>query len=62
MIPIPSRWALGGKDMGLLIWLAVILFILWILGFAVFKVTAFAIHLLLIVAVIALIVGLIRRV
>ena len=48
--------------MGALIWLAVVLFILWILGFAVFKVTAFAIHLLLIVAVIALIVGLIRRV
>ncbi len=48
--------------MGLLIWIAVILFFLWILGFAVFKVTAFAIHLLLIIAVIVLIVGLIRRV
>ncbi len=47
--------------MGLLIWLAVILFILWILGFGVFHVASFAIHLLLIVAVIALIVGLIRR-
>lgn len=48
--------------MGALIWLAIILFILWILGFGVFHVTAFVIHLLLIVAVIALIVGLIRRV
>ncbi len=47
--------------MGALVWLAVILFILWILGFGVFKVTAFAIHLLLILAVIALIIGLIRR-
>jgi hypothetical protein len=47
--------------MGALVWLAIILFICWILGFAVFKVTAVVIHLLLIVAVIALIMGLIRR-
>ncbi len=47
--------------MGALIWLAIIFFILWILGFAVFHIASFVIHILLIVAVIALIWGLIRR-
>ncbi len=47
--------------MGLLLWLAIILFILWILGFGVFHVASALIHILLIVAVIALIWGLIRR-
>lgn len=47
--------------MGLLLWLAIILFILWLLGFGVFHVAGFLIHLLLIIAVIALIVWVIRR-
>ena len=34
--------------------LAAILFVLWILGFLVFKVTGFVIHLLLVAAVIAI--------
>lgn len=47
--------------MGALIWFAIVLFILWLLGLIVFKAAGFGIHLLLIVAVILLIIGLFRR-
>ena len=40
--------------MGAFIWIALILFAAWILGFVVFHVAGFAIHLLIIAAVIAL--------
>lgn len=40
--------------------IAVVLFIAWILGFVAFHVTAFFIHILLILAVIALIVHFVR--
>lgn len=47
--------------MSALVWIAIVLFILWILGFVVFHVASFVIHLLLIAAVIALAWGLLRR-
>ena len=43
-----------------MIWgIAVVLFVLWLLGFVVFHVTSFAIHILLIIAVIAIVYNLI---
>lgn len=44
----------------MLLILAIVLFVAWILGFAVFHVTMFAIHILLIVAVISLILHFVR--
>lgn len=44
----------------MLLAIAVVLFIAWILGFVAFHVTAFFIHILLILAVIALIVHFVR--
>jgi hypothetical protein len=41
--------------------LAVILFIMWALGFLVFKVAAFFIHVLLIIAVIAVVMHFMRK-
>ena len=45
--------------MGTLLWLAVLFFILWILGFVAFHVAGFFIHILLIIAIIMLVVHLI---
>ncbi|HET9986514.1 MAG TPA: lmo0937 family membrane protein [Longimicrobiales bacterium] len=47
--------------MGALVWIALVLFILWLLGLVAFKTAGFAIHIILIVAVIMLIIGLFRR-
>ena len=44
----------------MLLAIAVVLFIAWILGFVAFHVTAFFIHILLILAIIALIVHFVR--
>lgn len=44
----------------MLLTIAVVLFILWLLGFAVFHVAGALIHLLLIVAVIAIVIHLVR--
>ena len=45
--------------MGTLLWLAVLFFVLWILGFVAFHVAGFAIHILLLIAIIMLIVHLV---
>ena len=45
-----------------LIGLGILLLILWVVGFIVFKVAGFLIHLLILVAVVMLIAGFIRRV
>lgn len=48
--------------MGSILWaVAVVLLIAWLLGLVVIHVTAFAIHLLLIVAVVAVVVALVDR-
>jgi hypothetical protein len=46
---------------GMLITLGIVLVMLWVLGFLVFKTAGFLIHLLLIVGAIALISGFVRR-
>lgn len=46
----------------MLVWLGIILFVLWILGFAVFHIAGFFIHILLLAAVIAAVMWLVRRV
>ena len=46
--------------MGVFLWVALLLFVLWIIGFGAFHVAGFAIHILLIAAVIAALVWLIR--
>ncbi len=46
--------------MSIFIWLALVLFIAWILGFAVFHVASALIHILIIVAIIALILHFVR--
>lgn len=46
----------------LLMGIGVLLLVAWVFGFLVFKVAGFLIHLVLIVGVILLIVGLVRRV
>jgi hypothetical protein len=48
--------------MNRLIGIGVLLLILWVLGFLVFKVAGFLIHLLIIVGIVMLIAGLVRRV
>ena len=45
-----------------LVTIGIALMVIWALGFIVFKVAGFLIHVLLIVAVIALIAGVVRRV
>ncbi|HEX6106874.1 MAG TPA: lmo0937 family membrane protein [Gemmatimonadales bacterium] len=45
-----------------LVTIGLVLVVLWILGFAVFKVAGFLIHLLLIVGAVVLIAGLVKRV
>ena len=45
-----------------LIGLGILLLVLWVVGFIVFKVAGFLIHLLILVAVVMLIAGLVRRV
>jgi hypothetical protein len=45
-----------------LIGLGILLLVLWVVGFIVFKVAGFLIHVLVVVAVVMLIAGLIRRV
>jgi hypothetical protein len=58
-IPIPLTGELKG---GAVVWtIFVILLVLWLLGFFAFKVTSGLIHLILVVAVIVLILGLVRR-
>ncbi|MBX6365183.1 MAG: lmo0937 family membrane protein [Gemmatimonadetes bacterium] len=47
--------------MGALVWIAIVLFIIWLIGLIVFKAAGFGIHILLIIAVILLIIGLFRR-
>jgi len=47
---------------GMLIGLGIVMVMLWVLGFVVFKTAGFLIHLLLIVGAIALISGFARRV
>lgn len=47
--------------MNALLWIAIILIVLWLLGFALFEVAGFLLHVLLIIAVIMLIVWAIRR-
>jgi hypothetical protein len=46
---------------GMLITLGIVLVMLWVLGFLVFKTAGFLIHLLLVVGAIALISGFVRR-
>lgn len=46
--------------MGILLVIAAVLFVLWLLGFTVFHVTSFLIHVLLIAAVIAAIAWVVR--
>jgi hypothetical protein len=46
---------------GMLITLGIVLMMLWVLGFVVFKTAGFLIHLLLIIGAIALISGFVRR-
>ncbi|MGA7614867.1 MAG: lmo0937 family membrane protein [Thermoanaerobaculia bacterium] len=49
--------------MGGLLWtIIIVLFIAWILGFAVFHVTSGLIHILIVIAVIVLIVKLVRKI
>jgi len=55
---VPDDLKLGA---GMLYTIAVILFILWILGFGVFHVASAAIHILLIAAIIAILWSLIAR-
>ena len=56
---IPQTGELKG---GAVVWtIFVILLVLWLLGFFAFKVTSGLIHLILVVAVIVLILGLVRR-
>ena len=51
-----------GTKGGAVVWtIFVILLMLWLLGFFAFKVTSGLIHLILVVAVIVLILGLVRR-
>lgn len=45
-----------------LIGLGILLLVLWVVGFIVFKVAGFLIHLLILVAVVMLIAGFVRRV
>lgn len=47
--------------MHVLLWIGIVLLALWLLGFLVFKVVGFAIHLLLIAAVVMIIWGLVKR-
>jgi hypothetical protein len=46
---------------GMLMGLGIVLVMLWVLGFVVFKTAGFLIHLLLVVGAIALISGFVRR-
>jgi hypothetical protein len=47
--------------MGILMLLGIVLVVLWLLAFLAFKIVGFAIHLLLIVGLILLVVGFLRR-
>lgn len=47
--------------MGTLIWIAIVLFVLWLAAVVLFKVAGLLIHLLLIIAVIAALFWVIRR-
>lgn len=47
--------------MHVLLWIGIILLVIWLLGLVVFKVVGFAIHLLLIAAVVMIIWGLVKR-
>ena len=56
----PRRYAFTNSENPMLLTVAIVLFVLWALGFLAFHVTAAAIHLILLLAVIALIMHFIR--
>ena len=60
--PILRRYLRGKKlEVPMLLILAIVLLVLWLLGFLAFHVTSFAIHLLLLIGLVMLVMHFVRR-